>query len=140
MTIDCAENLFRGICCIWAMGFFSIQSFNVYIHKHLTKRPNGITTKQAIDFALLGFAIASAVLFQRWMSGAEGIPEGYPNDFKVNFLTNVVNRQDNPEYTKFPFTIFMGIIIIFVWMRVFKTVENTMLAGPTLRILSAMVT
>jgi len=34
----------------------------------------------------------------------------------------------------------MAIIIILVWCRFFLTVSNTMIAGPTLRILGAMVT
>ena len=99
---------------------------------------------------LIVFVLYSAILFYIWSrefheEAKVGLPEDFPSDFSMKFLMNMWNKQDPlqvegaPEVKKFYFKIFLGLIIIVSWCRFYTTISNTMLAGPTLRILSAMV-
>ena len=58
----------------------------------------------------------------------------------MRFMLNNVFRQDGGQnFKKFHFSTFMAIITIFIWVRFFITISNTKIAGPTLRIIGAMV-
>ena len=42
------------------------------------------------------------------------------------------------NFKKFYFQLFMGVIIITMWLRLYATASNTYVAGPTLRIIMEM--
>ena len=117
---------------------FSVQSICVLLLSFLTGRRIGLSLKLFVDVLLLFFVIFSAKIFIEWSQIPHGFPD-VPENFKTRFFFESKNRNDGAEnYEKFHFQLFMGVIIITMWAKLYATASNTYVAGPTMRIIIEM--
>ena len=104
----------------------------------LTGRRIKFTLKLFVDLLMLFFVIYCAKIFIAWSKIPHGFPD-VPENFKTRFFFESKNRNDGAEnYEKFYFQLFMGVIIITMWAKLYATASNTYVAGPTMRIIIEM--